>query len=489
MSESASLSSDALAGAPSSSYAKYASLPDVDTTAPDVYEYEGANRDSSRAGRQRSHRQRGDRDGQNSDSNSSSDDSERIANRKHAGEGKAGAGPDDIDSSSLRVNDAAAKFSGATHLEANSTDFSGRLQGKSRKTRKTEVTRRRDAGIETTTYALDGEVTRGEESVVDRLRRLKFEASQLEEELDAAAVSDRNTTAQGKTSTEQVDHAEVVSQLKVLQDQLARMPSPLASTTEEDKLDKESIRRLIQQIKQPSAVSSDAADAAVAPLTGTSASATSETRRTVDMAHLEARLSELESTLGLEEVLLDESKPVSRPVLPTLSRLEHQLSLLSQPRHLDAISRRVKVLVTEMDRVHDVRRKLGTTTTAGGDTLSAIEPSSTSTPALTPTDLTKLQHLFDVSTRLEPLLPVIPSVLSRLQTLSELHSSAAHFGSTLQELEEANEERQRQDHELNQLLQKMEVNMEQTQKTVEANLVSLQSRIEDVAARLDKVLH
>lgn len=479
-----SSSGGALAGASSSSsnYTKYASLPDVDTSAPDVYEYQGANRDASRAGRQRSRKQR---DGQDTDSDSSSDESDRSANRKHPGDAKAGAS-DDIDSTSLRRIDAAAKFSGATQLDLDAEDFSGRLHGKSRKTRK--ATRPRDAGLETTTYALDASAARGDESVVDRLRRLKFEASQLEEELSAAAVATPSGEATAKTeaSPQEVDSAAVLTQLKVLQDQLARLPVPLASGTEEKRTDQDAVRTLIQQVKQSSVA--PAATAAAASKTVSPASAASETSSTAEMVQLEARLSELESILGLEEALLDESQPISRPVLSTLSRLEHQLSLLSQPRHLDAISRRVKVLVTEMDRVHDVRRKLGTpATSAGGDAANAADTSSTSTSPLTPTELTKLQHLFDVSTRLEPLLPIVPSVLTRLQTLSELHTSAAHFGSTLQELEEASQERQQQQHELDQLLTKMEANMESNRKTVEANLASLQSRIEDVAARLDKV--
>ncbi|KAJ9474737.1 hypothetical protein PHBOTO_004634 [Pseudozyma hubeiensis] len=471
MSDPSNSSSGALAGAPPASQTKYASLPDVDTSAPDVYEYQGPNRDPTRLGRQRSRQQRSD--GQDTDSNSSSDDSDRSANRKHAGGGKAG-GSDDIDGSSLRRNDAAAKFDGATALDVDRADFSGRLHGRRRGTRKTVGTRPRDAGLETTTYSLDGEAAKGAESVVDRLRRLKFEASQLEEELNAAAAASSNgeDATKNEARTQVGEKAEVLDQLKLLQEQLAKLPTSHNETVDESQADKATIRALLQQVKQSSTTSKAAATSSVSAASGASTS-------TADMVQLEARLSELESTLGLEEALLDESKPVPRPVLSTLSRLEHQLSLLSQPRHLDAISRRVKVLVTELDRVHDVRRKLGTN-------VEATKPTDSSS-TLTPAELTKLQQLFDVSTRLEPLLPIVPSVLTRLQTLSELHSSASHFASTLQELEEANEDRQHQDEQVDALLQKMEVNMEQNRKTVEANLSSLQSRIEDVAGRLEKV--
>ncbi|CBQ68798.1 conserved hypothetical protein [Sporisorium reilianum SRZ2] len=457
-------------GVASSSYTKYASLPDVDTSAPDVYEYQGANRDTSRSGRQRSRKQRSADD---TDSETSSDESDRSAHRKHAGDGRNGGASDDIDKSSLTRNDAAAKFSGATHLDASSADFSGRLH-KRRPTRKANSTRPRDAGFETATYAIEGAVERGQESVADRLRRLKFEASQLEEELSAGAAASKEAA----TPSEQVDSAEVLSQLKVLQGQLANLAVPSSSSSVdpsggEGKANKEALRALLQQVKSaPSTTSTADAPTRITP-------AASEPRAVADLVQVEARLSELESTLGLEQALLDESKPVSRPVLTTLARLEHQLSILSQPRHLDAISRRVKVLVTEMDRVHDVRRKLTTAEPGPADT--------TSTGTLTPAELTQLQQLFAVSTRLEPLLPVIPSVLTRLQTLAELHSSAAHFGSVLDELHESSSERQVQEHEMEALLSKIEANMDETSRKVEANFESLQNRIEEVAARLERV--
>ncbi|TKY89117.1 hypothetical protein EX895_001648 [Sporisorium graminicola] len=466
------------ATAASSSYTKYASLPDVDTSAPDVYEYQGPNPDTSRGGRQRSRKQRST----DSDSDTSSDESDGSVHRKHAGDGKGkgGGASDDIDHSSLARNDAAAKFSGATHLDAGSADFSGKLQ-KRKPTRKTNATRPRDAGLETSTYAIDGVAGSGQESVADRLRRLKFEASQLEEEVNANAAASKETV----TQAQQVDSVEVLNQLKILQSQLANLtvpPSSKDTSGGERKADKEALRALLLQLKQSSAASASTTSSTEHPATAANASGAaasgSEPRTVGDLVQMEARLSELEATLGLEQAMLDESKPVPRPVLSTLSRLEHQLSILSQPRHLDAISRRVKVLVTEMDRVHDVRRKL-TTEPAPAD--------STSTGTLTATELAQLQQLFNVSARLEPLLPVIPSVLTRLQTLAELHTSAAHFASTLDELHESSSERQVQEQEMEELLRKIEMNMDQTDKKVEANLESLQSRIEQVAARLEKL--
>lgn len=341
--------------------------------------------------------------------------------------------------------------------------------------------RPRDAGLETITYAIDHTAGREgvKESVVDRLRRLKFEASQLEEELNASA---HGSAEDGQAENgQEVDDAQVLAQLRLLQDQLAKLPSPVtaASSTAGSDMDKQVIRSLLQQVKQTTATSAQPTSGSdpisTAPPTTTSAP--------TDMVQLEARLAELESTLGVQEALLDDSKPIPRPVLATLSRLEHQLSLLSQPRHLDAISRRVKVLVTELDRVHEVKRKLATDANASSD--NASDPAKSST--LTQAEIKKLQHLFEISTRLEPLLPLVPGVLNRLETLSEMHAAAAHFGSTLDDLEVGAEERKKEEEELEELLSRMENNMQETSNRVEANLESLQARIEELAGRLEKV--
>lgn len=452
---------------PSTSYSKYASLPDVDTSAPDVYESLAPTRASDTNDASRSRRHRGD--GNDSDTDSSGSDSDQSAHRKHSGEAAATTG--DIDSSSLKRNEAAAKFSSATKLDGGSADFSGRV--KTRRLRKGKGGRARDAGLETSTYAISGA---GEENLVDRLRRLKFEASQLEDEINATAAGANGSASKGAEEVEQVESSEVLAQLKLLQSHLASLPSPstAAATPAGTTASNADVRTVLSQLKQSPASVAGSSDTH-APA---AAAAGTQSGSNADMVNLESRLSELESTLGLQQALLNDSNPPPRPILSTLSRLEHQLSLLSQPRHLDAISRRVKVLVTEMDRVHETRRRL---------TEAPPTSDSSSTPALTQAEVTKLQQLFDVSTRLEPLLPLVPSVLSRLQTLAELHASAAHFDGVLGELEDGREGRKEREEELEGLLKRMEVNMDETRGKVERNLESLQRRIEELVGRVERL--
>ena len=143
------------------------------------------------------------------------------------------------------------------------------------------------------------------------------------------------------------------------------------------------------------------------------------------------------------------------PLVQTLGRLDHLLTLLTQPRHLDSISRRVKVLVSDLERLHESRRKLGDTrplnvALSGGMTVAVVgtvEPvrsnlsasmgpsaSSSSAPpsdSIAPDTLQKIDALFALLPRIDPLLPLTPKLLTRLRSLANVHSVAATFADTL----------------------------------------------------------
>jgi len=127
------------------------------------------------------------------------------------------------------------------------------------------------------------------------------------------------------------------------------------------------------------------------------------------------------------------------PLVTTLARVEHQLGLLTQPRHLDTVARRVKVLVSDLERIHDARRKLGDTrplnvalssgmTVVAGGTgatvTTALPPpamlSSAPPPAALPADaLQRIDALFAILPRIEPLLPVLVERSDDWRTLGE----------------------------------------------------------------------
>ncbi|TDL25604.1 hypothetical protein BD410DRAFT_837094 [Rickenella mellea] len=63
----------------------------------------------------------------------------------------------------------------------------------------------------------------------------------------------------------------------------------------------------------------------------------------VDISVMDKRVGELKALVGPSSTILDELSPLPTPLVPTLSKLNAQLTLLAQPPHLDSISHRLKL--------------------------------------------------------------------------------------------------------------------------------------------------
>lgn len=190
-------------------------------------------------------------------------------------------------------------------------------------------------------------------------------------------------------------------------------------------------------------------------------------------------------------------------LVQTVSRLDHLLTLLTQPRHLDSISRRVKVLVSDLERIHESRRKLGDTrplnvALSGGLTLStgqdgagaAKAPLSGDGPAagsIPPDALQKIDALFALLPRIDPLLPLAPRLVTRLRSLSDLHASAASFGETLSELKRQVRDLDEGELGLREVVQGLERSFEENEARVKGNLEAMDQRVEEVLKRLDRL--
>ncbi|WWD18209.1 hypothetical protein CI109_102659 [Kwoniella shandongensis] len=152
------------------------------------------------------------------------------------------------------------------------------------------------------------------------------------------------------------------------------------------------------------------------------------------LSELDKRLALLESVLGPIGDGLDQSS--SAPVISTLNKHDHLLALLTQPRHLDAISRRVKLLLVDLDRAASASRRPGLNA-AGGPT-AGVPGGQEKAPTdltLTVQEYNSLQSLFSLLPRLDPLLPIIPPLLARLRSLSGLHAEASDIAEGLRKLQ------------------------------------------------------
>ena len=165
------------------------------------------------------------------------------------------------------------------------------------------------------------------------------------------------------------------------------------------------------------------------------------------------------------------------PLLPLLTRLNTQLTVLAQPRHLDNISRRLKLLLSDLDRLAAANQQQRRSAAAEGDS------STTTAPAVLPASLQ--EQLAPALARLVPALPQIPHILARLRTLSTLHTSAAQFGSTLSALEEAQRQSREALDALTQAVEGVEGSLAENGRVVKGNVTGLEERIEALTQRLD----
>ncbi|THH07761.1 hypothetical protein EW145_g3162 [Phellinidium pouzarii] len=196
----------------------------------------------------------------------------------------------------------------------------------------------------------------------------------------------------------------------------------------------------------------------------------------VALAELDRRVGELEDLIGSSSVALDETSPLPAPLLPMLTKLNTQLTILTQPRHLDSISRRLKLLISDLDRLMAAQH-----TQAGG---RRPNQQSAHAPAVgAPSSLQ--EQLLPLLARLAPHLPHLPHLLTRMRTLSGLHAAAADVQGALGTLEAEQRRTHGRLDVLSTAVEGVEKSLEENAQVVRGNVGGLEERIEMLVSRLD----
>jgi nuclear migration protein JNM1 len=191
--------------------------------------------------------------------------------------------------------------------------------------------------------------------------------------------------------------------------------------------------------------------------------------------------------------LLFQLSPLPPPLLPLLTRLNTQMTILTQPRHIDAISRRLKLLLSDLERAHQQQQQQPQPhgqpsgsqrkQSVGQSTVSSI--SAATGHSATPQGLA--EQLSPLVTRLAPSLPHIPHLLNRLRTLSALHASAAELEGTLGGLEKEQKATRSMLTELSTAIESVEKSLEDNRGVVKGNVESLEGRVEELTKRIGEV--
>ncbi|BGP16372.1 hypothetical protein JCM10213_004915 [Rhodosporidiobolus nylandii] len=486
---------------------KYASLPDIDTGA-DVFETPDVPAEQSYS-----------RDSDSDDDYHLPRTGSPTAQRRTQGGAQQGQqGNENIDGERIDPVEARRRFGAASLAAARRTGGGG---DQKRPTRRPLPS----ASVYTTGEDPD---EREKETPLERLRRLRLEVTELEEEVRrneaervaapaAGEAEDAAAPQVKKGKKREVSPAVILQQLQLLRGDLSGLEPSVEGVLEADGEKEPNEEEQDGQLAQKANASTgllaklglggSAAPAPSASATVAAGAPTKEGEGEAKEGELEKRLAELEKVVGAAEADVDETHPIPPPLLQTLTRLDHLLTLLTQPRHLDSISRRVKVLVSDLERIHESRRKLGDTrplnvALAGGMTLTTggaegkPAPLSLGAPSsaggagaaasqLPPDALQKIDALFALLPRLDPLLPLAPRLLTRLQSLAALHASASTFGETLSGLKDEVERLGEGEKGLQEVLEGLEKSVKDNEGVVRGNLEALGTRVEEVGRRLD----
>ncbi|CAO1627684.1 unnamed protein product [Sympodiomycopsis kandeliae] len=405
---------------------KFASLPDIDLSSVDVYETSSS--PELRSVKKKTSNQDDDDDDDDDDISDIEDDPKKSGKRTDTN-----ASTSEIDKKGLEADEAMRRFQGSVEI---------------------------GSGSSSERRGYDDKDVILKESPASRLQRLRIEAAELQEELSGQPNEDTQAEQGASTGTKSI-----LDQLRALQSDLDKV----GATGQEEQRWRDA-KRLLDTL-QTGEGASTAQDG-----DGNRAGPSANPTPSVTLSTFEERLTHLEKVVGSNSGVLEESQSLSRPLLPTLARLEHLSTMLTQPRHMDAISKRVKVLVSELDRVHESRQRL-----------QQQSPDDSSTKDLDPISVSKLNDLYALSNRLQPLLPLAPQLLNRLRSLATLHSDSSRFSSTLTRLEEEQNELKADQQLLKDSMNAVENSLVENQKKFNTNLETVYQRLEEVQKRISQL--
>ncbi|RKP39512.1 Dynamitin-domain-containing protein, partial [Dimargaris cristalligena] len=187
------------------------------------------------------------------------------------------------------------------------------------------------------------------------------------------------------------------------------------------------------------------------------------------ISQLEKRIADLESLLGLTSASSDPNQLQGRGILFVMQDLESKVKLLAQPHHLDGLSRRTKVLTQELEK------------------LAAARARTENSSHLDDEVLEKINTLFGLVGKIDPLIDTVPSVVARLQSLQSLHLDASLVSQNLRQCTQEQTKFGEDTKALLDISNQLQDNIRTNTATIQSNVESLDVRITDLVQRAEKL--
>lgn len=311
-----------------------------------------------------------------------------------------------------------------------------------------------------------------EEGLDRRLVRLLRETQEVQAELDKRSINATETTslqdAEKEPGNGQED-ADVSTKFRELNAALDKIRnSQINAGSAHAKLVKQLASGLTEQNGAPIDDSS---------ISSTTSPPATDATTIAKIADFDSRLASLERALGPSSLDTPATNPFT-PILPTLSLLDRQITLLSsvpsQP-HLDSVIQKLQLAQTATHPANPP-------TAADSNNSTAVAPS-----ALSPEDMAKLRSLYSILPQLTSMAPTLPPLLARLRSLRTLHATAATASQTLDAIERKQDEADREIKEWTAGLANVTEAVKSAEGGMRENVGALDSWVKDLEERVKQL--
>ncbi|SPN96710.1 uncharacterized protein DNG_00230 [Cephalotrichum gorgonifer] len=454
---------------------KYAGLPDLDS-APDIYETPELTDDNSTV------------PGTTLRSRSEADSDEDTADETG------------ISRSKLRVSDARSRFDSKRYNSAG-VDWSDRLDSKRRIYRSNaQRSRILEDGTEELGDLSDEDDDEAAESLERKIARLKREVEEAKEEY----ARRRASAAAGKTKGEEEAGREELGSLGQILEEISR-PAGVGRSTR--------VGKPLAAVSQEAGDYAQGSAISEATYTVTYAPAYEQSHALAKAAEFEQRLVSLERTIGVGSTTSLELglNGLPRAILPTVESMHQQISALgtASTTSLDAISRRVRAIVTDIDNlnkrkaqkipqqetskygsdIHDSEPRAGLGERRSTLTSRREDEAAAAAAAAAEKDdqAAKINALYGTLATIENLAPLLQPLLDRLRSLRAIHADAAAASETLDRIEKQQVDTAAELRQWREGLKQISAKMEEGGARMEGNMKVMDAWVKDLESRMGKL--
>lgn len=319
------------------------------------------------------------------------------------------------------------------------------------------------------------------ESLARKIARLKREIEEAKEE-----YGKQKATTETPATDDTQQEGELASLSQVL-DEISKGSGDLAQGLGFRPL---RTSNLPQQEVADAAGQVEHGDGTSATYTVTYAPTYEQTHALAKAADFDQRLALLEKAIGIGSSTVPEldSSGLPRAIIPTLEKMQKQVSTLSEASSssLDTISRKVRQLTQEAEQLEKSRRQAK----QAKDALASTGTGSSS-PANTEAEdseqTTKINALYSTLPTIESLTPLLPPLLDRLRSLRAIHADAATASETLDRIEKRQTDMASDIKQWRDGLEKVEAAMKEGESTIGSNMKVVEGWVKDLEEKMAKL--